>query len=95
MLLTFLTGSQIQSFQWNSEENIIAAIQDTRLMVWYCPTASYSPVLLRLCSFFYDSSELGKSPRVDSFVGDLVAIRRADGSLLNIMVSPFPALIHR
>ncbi|KAG5865620.1 hypothetical protein JTB14_010370 [Gonioctena quinquepunctata] len=43
----------------------------------------------------YDSPELGRSPRIHDFVGNSVSVRRADGSLLNVAVSPFPNLIHR
>lgn len=88
-------GSQIQSFVWNAEENILAAIQDTRLVVWYCPTAAFSTTLQRLASFYYESSELGKSPRIADFNDDFVSIRRADGTLLNIMISPFPSILHK
>lgn len=88
-------GSQIHSLMWNSEDSIIAAIQDTRLVVWYCPTAAFNSAMLRLCSFYYDSPELGKSPRIHDFVGNSVSVRRGDGSLLNIMVSPFPGLLQK
>ncbi|XP_074029895.1 intraflagellar transport protein Oseg5 isoform X3 [Leptinotarsa decemlineata] len=88
-------GRKIESFQWNANENIIAAIQDTQLIVWYCPTACYNVKLLKLCSMQYDSPELGRTPRIHDFVGNSVSVRRADGSLLNIPISPFPTLIHR
>lgn len=73
----------------------MAAIQDTKLVVWYCPTACFNPKLLRMCSFQYDSSELGSSPRINDFIGNAVSVRRADGSLLNVPISPFPSLLHK
>lgn len=88
-------GRKIESYQWNSEENIIAAIQDTQLIVWYCPQATFSTTLLRLCTFNYDSPELGRGPRINDFVADSVAVRRTDGSLINVHVSPLPAILLR
>ncbi|CAH1115731.1 unnamed protein product [Psylliodes chrysocephalus] len=88
-------GRKIESFQWNATDNIMAAIQDTKLVVWYCPTACFNPKLLRMCSFQYDSSELGSSPRINDFIGNAVSVRRADGSLLNVPISPFPSLLHK
>nr|XP_022919132.1 intraflagellar transport protein 80 homolog [Onthophagus taurus] len=88
-------GGQIQGFQWNSDENMLAAIQDTHLVVWYCPSACFEATLLRMCSFVYDSLELSRSPKINDFVGNSVSIRRSDGSLLNVPISPFPALLHR
>lgn len=90
-----ILGGQIQSFQWNTEENIIATIQDTHLIVWYCPTGCFDATLLRMCSLTNDSLELSRNPRINDFVGNSVSIRRTDGSLLNIPISPFPALLHR
>ncbi|XP_066143483.1 intraflagellar transport protein 80 homolog [Euwallacea fornicatus] len=88
-------GRKIDSFSWNATINILAAIQDTQLMVWYCPMAAFSTKLLQMCSLQYDSPELGRSPRINDFVGNSVSVRRADGSLLNIPISPFPKLIHK
>lgn len=85
----------MQSYEWNTEENILAAIQDTRLVVWYCPTACFNSTLLRLSSLQYDSSELGRSPTINGFIGQSVSIRRADGSLIYVPIAPFPAFLHR
>ncbi|KAI4465027.1 outer segment 5 [Holotrichia oblita] len=91
----YSASGQIQSFQWNTEENILATIQDTHLVVWYCPTGCFDPTLFRMCSLINDSLELSRNPRINDFVGNSVSIRRTDGSLLNVPISPFPALLHR
>jgi intraflagellar transport protein 80 len=36
-----LSGSMIQSVCWNSDTNMLAAVQDTNLIVWYYPTVLY------------------------------------------------------
>lgn len=43
----------------------------------------------------YDSSDLGRSPRINDFVGNFASIRRADGALVNIPISPFPVLLYK
>ncbi|GLV42372.1 Outer segment 5 [Carabus blaptoides fortunei] len=88
-------GGQVQSLYWNTDYNILAAIQDVRLVVWYTPGAAYfSQQLLRLSSLQYDSAELGRGPKVTGFNGTAVLIRRADGSLLNIPISPYATVLH-
>lgn len=85
----------MQSICWHSEHNMLAAIQDIKLMVWYCPTAAtISQQLLKMSSLQYDSAELGRGPRVINFIDTSVAVRRTDGSLLNIPISPYPAVLH-
>lgn len=88
-------GGQIQSICWHVECNMLAAIQDIKLLVWYCPGAAvFNQQLLRMSSLQYDSAELGRSPRLVDFNESSVSVRRADGSLLNIPVSPYPAVLH-
>lgn len=85
----------MQSLYWNTDYNILAAIQDVRLVVWYTPGAAcFSQQLLRLSSLQYDSADLGRGPKVTGFNGTAVLIRRADGSLLNIPISPYATVLH-
>lgn len=80
---------------WHAEYNMLAAIQDIKLLVWYCPGAAvFSQQLLKMSSLQYDSAELGRSPRLVDFNECSVAVRRADGSLLNVPISPYPAVLH-
>ncbi|KAF5282730.1 hypothetical protein FQR65_LT02727 [Abscondita terminalis] len=88
-------GNQIQSFQWNTEENMLAAVQDIYVIIWYFPTSCFNSALLNLSSFEYNSTELGRSPRINFYIGNFVSVRRADGSLLNVPTSPFPTLLHK
>lgn len=50
------------------------------------------------CSFkfflFVFYSEYSKNPHIVSFVGNQVTVRRADGSLVHISISPYPAILH-
>ena len=46
------------------------------------------------CTLLFSYSEFSKNPHIVSFVGKQVTIRRADGSLIHITISPYPAILH-
>ncbi|KAF6215468.1 hypothetical protein GE061_010222 [Apolygus lucorum] len=88
-------GSVVQSFKWNSHLNIIAAIQDTSLTLWYYPFIIFvDKKLLRRTAVIKESSEFGHRPQVTTYVGNHVGIRRSDGALINSGVSPYLAILH-
>lgn len=45
-------------------------------------------------TLLFFNSEFSKNPHIVSFVGNQVTIRRADGSLVHISISPYPAILH-
>lgn len=47
-------------------------------------------------NFFFlpPHSEFSKNPQIVSFVGNQITIRRADGSLVHLHISPYPAILH-
>lgn len=45
-------------------------------------------------SLLFPNSEFSKNPHIVSFVGNQVTIRRADGSLIHISISPYPGILH-
>nr|XP_013015107.1 intraflagellar transport protein 80 homolog [Cavia porcellus] len=49
---------------------------------------------LKLSFTFFLNSEFSRNPHIVSFVGNQVTIRRADGSLVHISISPYPAILH-
>ncbi|KAJ4443900.1 hypothetical protein ANN_05687 [Periplaneta americana] len=88
-------GSMIQSLCWNSDTNMLAAVQDTNLIVWYYPTVLYvDKQLMKKTVLSKDASEFGKSPVVVSFDGNHLGIRRVDGSLVTSSVSPYVSVLH-
>ncbi|XP_041261975.1 intraflagellar transport protein 80 homolog isoform X2 [Onychostruthus taczanowskii] len=88
-------GTMVQSLAWNDSCNILCGIQDSRFTVWYYPNTVYvDKDLLPKTLYEKDASELSKSPQIVSFVGSQVTIRRADGSLVHLHVSPYPAILH-
>ncbi|XP_023711172.2 intraflagellar transport protein 80 homolog isoform X2 [Cryptotermes secundus] len=88
-------GSMIQSLCWNNDTNMLAAVQDTNLIVWYYPTVLYvDKRLVKKTVSHRDASEFGKNPVVVSFDGNHLGVRRVDGSLVTSSVSPYPSVLH-
>lgn len=88
-------GSMVLSLKWNSEANMLTALQDMRLTVYLYPTVIFvDKSLLGRTMIERDASEFGKRPTLINFVGNHISIRRADGSLITTAVSPYPAVVY-
>ncbi|XP_014740018.1 PREDICTED: intraflagellar transport protein 80 homolog [Sturnus vulgaris] len=88
-------GTMVQSLAWNDTSNILCGIQDSKFTVWYYPNTVYvDKDLLSKTLYEKDASEFSKASEVVSFVGNHITIRRADGSLLHLHISPYPAILH-
>ncbi|XP_061493185.1 intraflagellar transport protein 80 homolog isoform X2 [Rhineura floridana] len=88
-------GTMVHTLAWNNTCNILCGLQDTRFTVWYYPNAVYvDKDLLPKTLYEKDASEFSKNPQIVSFVGSQVTIRRADGSLIHINISHYPAILH-
>ncbi|XP_078693127.1 intraflagellar transport protein 80 homolog isoform X4 [Branchiostoma floridae x Branchiostoma belcheri] len=88
-------GTMVHSMSWNDETNMLAALQDTKLVVYYFPNAVYvDKDILPKTVMEKDATEFGKNPQIVNFLGNHVIIRRADGSLVSTGVSPYPSMLH-
>ncbi|NXC25987.1 IFT80 protein, partial [Campylorhamphus procurvoides] len=88
-------GTMVQSLAWNDTSNILCGIQDSRFTVWYYPNTVYvDKDLLPKTLYEKDASEFSKNPQIVCFVGNQITIRRADGSLVHLNVSPYPGILH-
>ncbi|XP_018588159.2 intraflagellar transport protein 80 homolog isoform X1 [Scleropages formosus] len=88
-------GTMVHTMAWNDSANILCAIQDSQFTVWYYPNAVFvDQELLPKTLFSKDASEFSRTPQILNYVGTLVTIRRADGSLVYSSVSPYPAMLH-
>ncbi|XP_076197561.1 intraflagellar transport protein 80 homolog isoform X2 [Aptenodytes patagonicus] len=88
-------GTMVQTLAWNDTSNILCGIQDTRFTVWYYPNTVYvDKDLLPKTLYEKDASEFSKNPQIVRFVGNQITIRRADGSLIHLNISPYPAILH-
>ncbi|KAM8954240.1 intraflagellar transport protein 80 homolog [Pelodytes ibericus] len=88
-------GSMVHTLAWNDVSNLLCGLQDNRFTVWYYPNVVYVDLdLLAKTMFEKDGSEYSKAPQIVSFVGNMVTIRRSDGSLVHTNISPYPAILH-
>ncbi|XP_070230144.1 intraflagellar transport protein 80 homolog isoform X2 [Bos mutus] len=88
-------GTMVHTLAWSDTCNILCGLQDTRFTVWYYPNTVYvDRDILPKTLYERDASEFSKNPHIVSFVGNQVTIRRADGSLVHISISPYPAILH-
>ncbi|XP_062355287.1 intraflagellar transport protein 80 homolog [Cinclus cinclus] len=87
-------GTMVQSLAWNDNSNILCGIQNSKFTVWYYPNTVYvDKDLLPKTLYEKDASELRQSPGIVSFVGTQVTVRRWEGSLVHLPVSPYPAVL--
>ncbi|XP_006861914.1 PREDICTED: intraflagellar transport protein 80 homolog [Chrysochloris asiatica] len=88
-------GTMVHTLAWSDTCNILCGLQDTRFTVWYYPNTVYvDKDILSKTLYERDASEFSKNPHIVSFVGNQVTVRRADGSLVHISISPYPAILH-
>ncbi|XP_075793939.1 intraflagellar transport protein 80 homolog isoform X1 [Pelodiscus sinensis] len=88
-------GTMVHTLAWNDTSNILCGLQDTRFTVWYYPNTVYvDKDLLPKTLYEKDASEFSKNPQILCFMGNQVTIRRADGSLIHLNISPYPAILH-
>ena len=84
-------AAMTDSFLWNDKSDIIACVADSRLLTWYYPNAIYvDKDLMDLCKNSKDAVELGRMSQMISFNGSQVVLRRKDGGLITLPISPYP-----
>lgn len=85
-------ATMVDSARWNDDNDMLLAIADGKLLVWLCPQAAFTDRdLLTRTRSEQDGSDLGKLPRCVSFSGTRASIRRSDGAVMTVSVSPYPA----
>ncbi|XP_076095976.1 intraflagellar transport protein 80 homolog [Mytilus galloprovincialis] len=92
---THKLGNMIQSLAWNDSANMLAAFADSKFTVWYYPNVVFvDRDLINRTVFSKDASEFGKNPQILQYTGNHVVIRRAEGSIVSTVTSPYPSILH-
>uniref|UniRef100_A0AC35FJS9 Intraflagellar transport protein 80 homolog n=1 Tax=Panagrolaimus sp. PS1159 TaxID=55785 RepID=A0AC35FJS9_9BILA len=85
-------GSMITDIRFNDVTNMLTGLQDRKLLVWTNPSVVYTDKdLLQRSTTELEVQDLGKSPYLLSFVGNVITIRRSDGCLIPCAVPPYAA----
>ncbi|VDK82555.1 unnamed protein product [Onchocerca ochengi] len=83
-------GAVVTNILFNDQTNMLAGLQDNRLVVWLYPaTVFIDRDLLQKTVFENDENDFGKSPYLHNFVGNHISVRRSDGALIPCTITPF------
>mmetsp|Transcript_5483 Transcript_5483/g.19072 ORF Transcript_5483/g.19072 Transcript_5483/m.19072 type:complete len:763 (-) Transcript_5483:1656-3944(-) len=92
----FKLGTMVDSFVWHEEADMLAAMIDQKLVVWYYPNTVYvDKDLLPTTKYVKDSGEFGKVPQLMNFSSSRCLIACGDGATVMGNVSPYPMLLHK
>ncbi len=88
--------SMVDTFSWNESSDTLAAIADGKLYVWYYPNVVYvDKDLMELSRSCKDvSADVGRLSVMDSFTTSLCTLRRVDGRVVTLSVSPYPDMLY-
>ena len=85
----------VDSFQWNDNNDMLACIADGKLLTWFYPNAIYvDKDLMNQAMSTKEASDVGKLANMTSFNGNICTVRRLDGALATLAVSPYPKLLY-
>jgi intraflagellar transport protein 80 len=74
---------------------MLACISDGRLLTWFYPNAIYvDRDLMKQSMATKDASDLGKLAQMTTFNGNICTVRKLDGSLATLNISPYPKMLY-
>ena len=83
--ISYKLHSQVESYLFNDETDVLIGFSDGRFNTWYTPSiALLDKDLISLTISSVDSSEYGRNPQIVSYTGNRILIRKIDGSVLYI-----------
>jgi len=82
------------SFIWHDQFDILASISDNKLITYYYPNVVYiDKDLVELCMQSKEAPEIGRMSQMLTFTSSQVSVRRKDGGLITLGVSPYPRIL--
>lgn len=74
---------------------MLTALSDGKLKTWFYPNAIYvDRDLMNKAMALKDANDVGKMGQITLFNGNLVNVRRVDGSLATLAISPYPKMLY-
>lgn len=74
---------------------MLTALSDGKLKTWFYPNAIYvDRDLMTKALSTKDAHDVGKMGNITQFNGNLVSIRRLDGSMATLGISPYPKMLY-
>jgi len=88
-------GSMVDTIMWHAKSDMLAAVMDGKLVLWYYPNVVYvDPDLVSATKSIRDGASFGKTPQLIQFSETHLTIRRSDGALMCASVPSFPSLLY-
>ena len=88
-------SNMVDSFQWNDDNDMLTALSDGKLKTWFYPNAIYvDRDLMNKAMSQKEAADVGKFGTITQFNGNLVTVRRLDGSLATLGISPYPKMLY-
>ena len=88
-------ATMVDDVRWSDTTDMLAAVVDGRLQVWYYPNAVYVDADLAPRTKLMRDGDLGKSAKIVSFDGARCTVRRMDGARISCSVSAHVPVLYR
>lgn len=92
---THKLGTMVDSARWNDTTDMLAAMIDQRLVVWYYPNVVYADKDLTAATKLTKDGGFGKVPQLTYFNGARCTVRRIDGALIAASASAHVPLLYQ
>ncbi|GMH38669.1 hypothetical protein BSKO_06553 [Bryopsis sp. KO-2023] len=87
--------NMVDSAIWHGTTDMLAAIVDQKLAVWYYPNTTFvDKEILPRTKFVKNDSDFGKAGKIQSFTLAQCSIRQNDGTEVTVGVSPYPLVLY-
>jgi hypothetical protein len=82
-------AASVQSYAWNSDIDILAAISDNSVTVWYYPAACLFQKDLVDLTKQTKTLSIGENASIKSFTGYLLSVRQGNGVCKTVTTIPY------
>ncbi len=87
-------GTICDSFIWHDKFDILTSISDSKLVTYFYPNVVYIDTdLLEMTILSKEYTELGRLPQILNYSDSLVNVRRKDGGIVSLGISPYPTIL--
>ncbi|CAI5455053.1 unnamed protein product [Caenorhabditis angaria] len=89
-------GSLVEQLVFNDVTNMLGGISEGKIVVWPLPNIAFlDRNLLQKSMIYKPVGNMGKFPQLASFAGNTVVLRKSDGCLVPVGISPFFSTINQ
>jgi len=79
-------GTMAEAIKWNVQNDALACFSDGKLIIWGYPNSAYvDKGLLEHSKSVTEVQNIGRTPQILSYIGNLVEVRKMDGT--NILLT--------